>query len=113
MPSALGRGGEAAGAESAASAGWHGLGILGVRLQERGALDREQPGPATGRQGGDAGGVPDLAMGERIALTAACALAAAMPSSVLGNLERDLRTLAATMEAAATTGLEAATGSPK
>ncbi|MEU4588634.1 hypothetical protein AB0F92_42480 [Kitasatospora aureofaciens] len=43
-------------------------------------------------------------MGERIALVAVCALAAAMPRTVLGDLERELPALAATMDAAVTAG---------
>ncbi|MFJ9448364.1 hypothetical protein ACIRRH_42130 [Kitasatospora sp. NPDC101235] len=46
--------------------------------------------------------LPELAMGERIALVAVCALAAAMPRTVLGDLERELPALAATMDAAVT-----------
>ncbi|MFJ9447209.1 hypothetical protein ACIRRH_35970 [Kitasatospora sp. NPDC101235] len=46
--------------------------------------------------------LPELAMGERIALVAVCALAAAMPHTVLGDLERELPALAATMDAAVT-----------
>ncbi|MFJ9448250.1 hypothetical protein ACIRRH_41520 [Kitasatospora sp. NPDC101235] len=48
--------------------------------------------------------LPELAMGERIALVAVCALAAAMPHTVLGALERKLPTLAATMDAAVKAG---------
>ncbi|MEU8927747.1 hypothetical protein AB0D10_43750 [Kitasatospora sp. NPDC048545] len=47
---------------------------------------------------------PELAMGERIALVAVCALAASMPASVLGELERELPALAATTAAAVTAG---------
>ncbi|WP_327075501.1 hypothetical protein OG196_42990 (plasmid) [Kitasatospora purpeofusca] len=48
--------------------------------------------------------MPELSAGERIALVALCALAAAMPRTVLGNLGRELPVLAATMEAAAEAG---------
>ncbi|MGW7582728.1 hypothetical protein ACWGKU_28745 [Kitasatospora sp. NPDC054768] len=48
--------------------------------------------------------LPELSMGERIALITVCALAAAMPASVLGELERELPALAATMDAAVTAG---------
>ncbi|MGW3046061.1 hypothetical protein ACWC9T_40080 [Kitasatospora sp. NPDC001159] len=51
-----------------------------------------------------AAGLPELSMGERIALAAVCALAAAMPASVLGEPERELPALAATMDAAVTAG---------
>ncbi|MGW2255525.1 hypothetical protein ACWCXH_35960 [Kitasatospora sp. NPDC001660] len=34
--------------------------------------------------------IPELSMGERIALIAVCALAAAMPRTVLGDLKREL-----------------------
>ncbi|MFJ8628435.1 hypothetical protein ACIRD3_37130 [Kitasatospora sp. NPDC093550] len=43
--------------------------------------------------------LPELSMGERITLVAVCALAAAMPRTVLGNLERELPALTATMDA--------------
>ncbi|MEU4118903.1 hypothetical protein AB0F71_30975 [Kitasatospora sp. NPDC028055] len=48
--------------------------------------------------------LPELSMGERIALVAVCALAAAMPASVLGELERELPALAVTLDAAVTAG---------
>ncbi|MFF7993409.1 hypothetical protein ACFZDG_26885 [Kitasatospora xanthocidica] len=51
--------------------------------------------------------LPELPMGERIVLTTVCTLAAAMPASVLGELERELpalAALAATMDAAGTAG---------
>lgn len=48
--------------------------------------------------------LPKLSMGERVALVAVCALAAAMPASVLGELERELPALAATMDAAVASG---------
>ncbi|MFH8385237.1 hypothetical protein ACH4E7_30580 [Kitasatospora sp. NPDC018058] len=51
--------------------------------------------------------LPELVMGERIALVAVCALAAAMPRTVLGELERELPALAATMDAAVEAGLAA------
>ncbi|MFJ7913064.1 hypothetical protein [Kitasatospora sp. NPDC096204] len=56
--------------------------------------------------------LPDLAAGERVALAAVCALAAAMPSAVLGELARELPVLAATMDAAAEAGRTAAPGPP-
>ncbi|MEU4303112.1 hypothetical protein [Kitasatospora aureofaciens] len=46
----------------------------------------------------------DLVMGERITLVAVCALASAMPGTVLGELERELPALVATMDAAVTAG---------
>lgn len=49
-------------------------------------------------------------MGERVALAAVCALAAAMPGVVLGVLERELPVLAATMDAAAASGRTAGSG---
>ncbi|MFD4661655.1 hypothetical protein ACFWP2_39300 [Kitasatospora sp. NPDC058444] len=42
-----------------------------------------------------------------------CALAAAMPSSVLGDFESELPVLAAVMEAARVLGLEAVGRSPR
>ncbi|MFE5586395.1 hypothetical protein [Kitasatospora sp. NPDC056531] len=58
--------------------------------------------------------LPELAVGERIALVAACALAAAMmPRTVLGDLERELPALAATMDAAVTAGRTARTQMPQ
>ncbi|MGW3185484.1 hypothetical protein ACWDD9_40060 [Kitasatospora sp. NPDC001119] len=56
--------------------------------------------------------LPELAMGERIALVAVCALAAAMPGTVLGDLERELLALAATMDAAVEAGRAAAPNPP-
>ncbi|MFE7529798.1 hypothetical protein ACFU7Y_29400 [Kitasatospora sp. NPDC057542] len=47
---------------------------------------------------------PELAVGERIALVAVCALAAAMPRTVLGDPKRELPVLAATMDAAVAAG---------
>ncbi|MFF2549263.1 hypothetical protein ACFVUY_42815 [Kitasatospora sp. NPDC058063] len=57
-----------------------------------------------------ADGLPELAAGERVALAAVCALAAAMPLAVLGDLERELPVLAATMDAAVEAGRAAAPG---
>ncbi|MFJ3219531.1 hypothetical protein ACIPLC_26860 [Kitasatospora sp. NPDC086801] len=59
-------------------------------------------------------------MGERIALVAVCALAAAMPGTVLGGLEPELPALAATVDTAVEsclatrpdTGATGATGDP-
>ncbi|MFF7459683.1 hypothetical protein [Kitasatospora sp. NPDC008115] len=55
-----------------------------------------------------ADGLPELTAGERVALAAVCALAAAMPGAVLGELERELPALAATMDAAIEAGRTAA-----
>ncbi|MFD8707846.1 hypothetical protein ACFV1W_35595 [Kitasatospora sp. NPDC059648] len=52
-------------------------------------------------------------MGERIALVTVCSMAAAMPSSVLGDFESELPVLAAVMEAARVLGLAAAGRSPR
>ncbi|MFI6158199.1 hypothetical protein ACIBCA_36545 [Kitasatospora sp. NPDC051170] len=60
-----------------------------------------------------ADGLPVLVMGERIALVTVCSVAAAMPSSVLGDFESELPVLAAVMEAARVLGLEAAGRSPR
>ncbi|MGW4890644.1 hypothetical protein ACWEQL_00010 [Kitasatospora sp. NPDC004240] len=49
---------------------------------------------------GTDGALPQLATGERIALIAVCALAAAMPGTVLNDLTRELPALADTMDAA-------------
>ncbi|MFD9067732.1 hypothetical protein ACFVZ3_40175 [Kitasatospora purpeofusca] len=57
-----------------------------------------------------AGGLPELSVGERIALVAVCALAAAMPRTVLGDLGRELPVLVSTMEAAAEAGRTAHCG---
>ncbi|MGY0466880.1 hypothetical protein ACW14Y_42475 [Kitasatospora sp. cg17-2] len=57
-----------------------------------------------------ADGLPELSTGERIALVALCALAAAMPRTVLGDLGRELPVLVATMEAAAEAGRTAGSG---
>ncbi|MFJ6384611.1 hypothetical protein ACIQI7_31970 [Kitasatospora sp. NPDC092039] len=54
--------------------------------------------------------LPELAAGERVALAAVCAVGAAMPSAVLGELERELPALAATMDAAVGVGRTAAPG---
>ncbi|MFI6448481.1 hypothetical protein [Kitasatospora sp. NPDC050543] len=48
--------------------------------------------------------LPELGAGERVALVAVCTVAAAMPGAVLGELERELPALAATMEAATEAG---------
>ncbi|ARF83196.1 hypothetical protein ACIG0C_30020 [Kitasatospora aureofaciens] len=53
--------------------------------------------------------LPDLAPGERIPLVAVCALAAAMPSCVLGDLPRELTLLADELDAATTAGRAATT----
>ncbi|MFD4905184.1 hypothetical protein [Kitasatospora purpeofusca] len=57
-----------------------------------------------------ADGLPELSAGERIALVAICALAAAMPSTVLGDLGRELPVLTSTMESAAEAGRTAGSG---
>ncbi|MDY0812989.1 hypothetical protein [Kitasatospora purpeofusca] len=54
--------------------------------------------------------LPDLSTGGRGALAAVCALAAALPGPVLGDLARELPALTATMEAATEAGRAAATG---
>ncbi|WP_328959125.1 hypothetical protein [Kitasatospora purpeofusca] len=51
-----------------------------------------------------AAGLPQLSTGERIALVAVCALAAAMPGTVLNDLARELPALVATMDAATGAG---------
>ncbi|MFD9687341.1 hypothetical protein ACFWXO_16475 [Kitasatospora sp. NPDC059088] len=51
-----------------------------------------------------AGSAPDLAPGERLPLVAVCAIAAALPGTVLGDLPRELQALAADLEDAARTG---------
>ncbi|MFJ5928017.1 hypothetical protein ACIQF6_36020 [Kitasatospora sp. NPDC092948] len=48
--------------------------------------------------------LPDLLAGERIALVAVCALAAAAPAVVLGDLGREVPVLVATMDAAVASG---------
>ncbi|MER8188402.1 hypothetical protein [Kitasatospora sp. NPDC094015] len=57
--------------------------------------------------------LPDLAPDERLPLVAVCALAAAMPSCVLGDLARELALLADELDAATAAGraATAATGS--
>lgn len=50
------------------------------------------------------GTLPELAPGERMPLIAVCALAAAMPSCVLGELARELTLLADELNAATTAG---------
>ncbi|GAA1234172.1 hypothetical protein GCM10009665_25540 [Kitasatospora nipponensis] len=50
------------------------------------------------------GTLPDLAPGERMPLVAVCALAAAMPGCVLGDLPRELTLLADELNAATTVG---------
>jgi hypothetical protein len=52
--------------------------------------------------------LPELAPGERIPLVAVCALAAAMPACVLGDLPRELTLLADELDAATTAGRTAA-----
>ncbi|MEV6973236.1 hypothetical protein [Kitasatospora sp. NPDC093806] len=59
-----------------------------------------------------AAALPELAVGERVALAAVCALAAAMPGAVLGELARELPALAVTMDAAIEAGRTAAPGPP-
>ncbi|WP_328959055.1 hypothetical protein [Kitasatospora purpeofusca] len=54
--------------------------------------------------------LPDLAVGERIALVAVCALATAMPCTVLNDLARELPALASTMDAATEAGRAARSG---
>ncbi|WP_051743030.1 hypothetical protein [Kitasatospora sp. MBT66] len=54
-----------------------------------------------------ADGLPELSAGERIALVALCAPAAAMPGTVLNAPERELPALAATMDAAVEAGRDA------
>lgn len=56
------------------------------------------------------GTLPDLAPGERMPLVAVCALAAAMPSCVLGDLARELALLADELDAATATGRAATAG---
>ncbi|MFD5437356.1 hypothetical protein ACFWJ4_35070 [Kitasatospora sp. NPDC127067] len=56
------------------------------------------------------GTLPELGGGERLALVAVCALAAALPSCVLGDLERELTLLADELDAATTAGRAAAAG---
>ncbi|MFJ6141563.1 hypothetical protein [Kitasatospora sp. NPDC092286] len=53
-----------------------------------------------------AAGMPELTMGERIALITVCGVAASMPGAVFGDLGRELPALAATMDAARALGLE-------
>ncbi|MGW7448158.1 hypothetical protein [Kitasatospora sp. NPDC054795] len=55
------------------------------------------------------GSLPDLAPGERLPLVAVCALAAAMPSCVLGDLPRELTLLADELDAATAAGRAATT----
>ncbi|MEV7783381.1 hypothetical protein [Kitasatospora sp. NPDC088351] len=50
------------------------------------------------------GTLPELRAGERLALVAVCALAAAMPGCVLGDLGRELTLLADELNAATATG---------
>ncbi len=50
------------------------------------------------------GTMPDLAPGERMPLVAVCALAAAMPSCVLGDLPRELTLLSDQLDAATAAG---------
>lgn len=52
-------------------------------------------------------GLPELSMGERIAFVAVCALAAALPGTVLNDLARELPVLTATMDAATEAGIAA------
>ncbi|MEU9131843.1 hypothetical protein AB0D08_27685 [Kitasatospora sp. NPDC048540] len=54
------------------------------------------------------GTLPGLRPGERMPLIAVCALAAAFPSCVLGDLPRELEVLAAELEAATDAGRAAA-----
>ncbi|MFI8085303.1 hypothetical protein ACIF6L_31500 [Kitasatospora sp. NPDC086009] len=51
--------------------------------------------------------MPELTTGERIALVAVCALAAAMPGTVLNDLGRELPALGSTMRAAVEAGIAA------
>ncbi|MFF1908286.1 hypothetical protein [Kitasatospora sp. NPDC058218] len=55
------------------------------------------------------GTLPELRTGERLALVAVCALAAAMPGCVLGDLERELTLLADELNATTAIGRAAAT----
>ncbi|MFJ6774828.1 hypothetical protein ACIQOV_28380 [Kitasatospora sp. NPDC091257] len=50
------------------------------------------------------GTLPELHAGERMSLIAVCAIAAAMPSCVLGDLARELEVLAAELDAATAAG---------
>ncbi|MDH6107855.1 hypothetical protein P3T34_000070 [Kitasatospora sp. MAP12-44] len=50
------------------------------------------------------GTLPELHPGERLALVAVCALAAAMPGCVLGDLERELTLLAGELDQAVAAG---------
>ncbi|WP_380282527.1 hypothetical protein [Kitasatospora purpeofusca] len=59
-----------------------------------------------------AAALPELAAGERVAPAAVCAPAAAMPGVVLGDLERELPVLAATMDAAVEAGRAVTPGGP-
>ncbi|MFE7527697.1 hypothetical protein ACFU7Y_18565 [Kitasatospora sp. NPDC057542] len=52
-------------------------------------------------------GLPELSTGERIALIAVCALAAALPGTVLNDPTRELPVLTATMNAATQAGIAA------
>ncbi|MFD5083088.1 hypothetical protein ACFWOG_10660 [Kitasatospora sp. NPDC058406] len=54
-----------------------------------------------------ADGLPELSTGERIALITVCALAAALPRTVLNDLTRELPVITATMDAATETGRSA------
>ncbi|MFF0416278.1 hypothetical protein ACFYUY_38345 [Kitasatospora sp. NPDC004745] len=56
------------------------------------------------------GALPDLAPGERLPLVAVCALAAAMPSCVLGDLPREVTLLADGLDAATTADRTATAG---
>ncbi|WP_405364579.1 hypothetical protein [Kitasatospora sp. NBC_00039] len=51
--------------------------------------------------------MPELSTGERIAVVAVCALAAAMPGTLLNDLGRELPALATTMEASTEAGIAA------
>ncbi|MEV7189942.1 hypothetical protein [Kitasatospora sp. NPDC093102] len=52
-------------------------------------------------------GLPELSTGERIALIAVCALASALPGTVLNDPTRELPVLIATMDAATQAGIAA------
>ncbi|MFJ9846074.1 hypothetical protein ACIRYZ_37680 [Kitasatospora sp. NPDC101155] len=54
------------------------------------------------------GTLPELHPGERMPLIAVCALAAAFPSCVLGDLNRELEVLATELQAATAAGRTAA-----
>ncbi|MFJ9612044.1 hypothetical protein ACIRS1_37500 [Kitasatospora sp. NPDC101176] len=77
----------------------------GERVQERGLLLGQLALGAT-----HTGALPDLAPGERLPLVAVCALAAAMPSCVLGDPPREVTLLADGLDAATTADRTATAG---